>query len=450
MVKYKYIEKCPITEDNNKIKYFDLGNIPLVNNLCDTREEAINVERFPLNINYYPSSGESSLSIAIDGELMFSNYLFKSEVNKPYYEHCREMFKYIQNYVEIKDGIKIIDIGGNDGSLLDAFRSITDKKLKLLNIDPSKNLSVLCKEKNIPFLTEFFSYNVAKNLSKVDVITSTNVFQHLFDINSFTKGIECLLDKNGIWILEFPYWINSMKTNQFDQIYHEHVFYHSVTPMKKMMEKYNMKIINITEQNIHGGTLRLIITKNNSKHIPDDTIEKYLNYEKNYGLEYHIKWGGEVQNHIINSKEFIKQLKREGKTIYGFGAAAKGCIYMNAMGLIYEDIDYVIDDTDIKQNKYIPGTGIEIVNRNILKSKQPDYILILAHNFKDYIIESLKNEYNGKFIILIPTPQIISSPTMKQIFNRDEVKTLLWDCLHSIEEGSFNREKLTKWLEDNL
>lgn len=407
MNNYLQIKECPITGHDEQIKYFNLGNIPLVNNLCDTREKSLEAERFPLDINYYPASGESSLSIAINGELLFSHYLFKSEINKPYYEHCQKMFKYAQEYIKIEDGTKIIDIGGNDGSLLDAFRSISDKKLELLNIDPSKNLSELCRKKNIPFLTKFFSYDVAKTLDKVDIVTSTNVFQHLFDINSFAKGVECLLNENGIWILEFPYWIHDMKTNQFDQIYHEHMFYHSITPMKMMMEKHNMKIINITKQNIHGGTLRLIITKKNSEFTPDITVEAYLQLEKNYGLDYHIKWGEGIQQHINNSKNFIKQLKLEGKTIFGFGAAAKGCIYMNAMELTYKDIDYVIDDTDVKQGKYIPGTGIEIVSREILKEKQPDYILILAHNFANYIIESLNLEYSNKFIILIPNIKII-------------------------------------------
>jgi len=404
MKNYTLINECPVTGDNESIRYFDLGNIPLVNNLCDTREESIEAEKFPLNINYYPKSGESSLSVAVDGGLLFSHYLFKSEVNKPYYKHCQEMFKYAQKYVTVEDGINIIDVGGNDGTLLDAFRSISDKKLNLLNIDPSKNLSLLCREKNIPVLTKFFSYEIAKYIpKKVEIITSTNVFQHLLDINSFAKGIEYLLSDEGIWILEFPYWISGMETNQFDQIYHEHMFYHSVTPMKMMMEKHGMKVINITQQDIHGGTLRLIIAKTNSNHTPDNTVETYIQSEKTYDLNYHVKWGEEVQKHITDSKNFIKQLKSEGKTIYGFGAAAKGCIYLNSMDLDYNDIDYIIDDTDIKQNKYVPGTGIQIVSRDILNEKQPDYILILAHNFSEYIIQSLENQYKGKYILLIPT-----------------------------------------------
>ena len=402
MNNHSYIKECPITGHDEQIKYFDLGNIPLVNNLCNSREEALNAERFPLNVNYYPASGESSLDFAVDGELLFKNYLFKSEVNIPYIEHCKEMFRFIQNYVKIQDGTKIVDIGGNDGTLLAAFKETTTKQIDVLNIDPSENLAPLSQAKGIPTLTTFFTLEVASTQPKVDIVTSTNVFQHLKDINGFAEGVSKLLNKNGIWVLEFPYWIHDMKTNQFDQIYHEHMYYHSVTPMKMIMEKHGMKLINVTKQNIHGGTLRLIMTPKQSKFTPDITVEAYLQLEKNYGLDYHIKWGEQVQNHIKESRSFIKKIKNSGKTIYGFGAAAKGCIYLNAMGLTDNHIDYIIDDTDLKQGKYVPGTGIGIVSRDILKTKQPDYILILAHNFADFIMESLKESYTGNFIILIP------------------------------------------------
>lgn len=407
MNNHSYIKECPITGHDEQIKYFDLGNIPLVNNLCDTREEALNAERFPLNINYYPASGESSLDFAVDSELLFKNYLFKSEVNIPYVEHCKKMFKFIQEYVKITALTKIVDIGGNDGTLLATFKEVSEKEINVLNVDPSENLAPLSEAKGVPTLTEFFGVNTGDKIGKVDVVTSTNVFQHLKDINGFAEGVSKILTKHSIWILEFPYWIHDMKTNQFDQIYHEHMYYHSVTPMKMMMEKHGMKLINVTKQNIHGGTLRLVIAKKESKLIPDITVEAYLQLEKNYNLDYHIKWGEQVQEHIKNSRDFIKKIKNSGKTIYGFGAAAKGCIYLNAMGLTDLHIDYIIDDTDLKQDKFVPGTGIKIVSRDILKEKQPDFILILAHNFADYIMESLKESYSGDFIILIPNIKTI-------------------------------------------
>lgn len=408
MYNHSSIDKCPITNQTNKVKYFSLGEIPLVNNLCLTREESLNATTFPLNVNYFLSSGQSSLDFAVDSSLLFSNYLFKSYVNVPYHTHCKNMFEYIKNYVDIQDDTYITDIGGNDGTLLDIFRNSTNKKLNLLNIDPSQNLTKICFDKGIPVNVNFFNYEIAKTIqNKFEVITSTNVFQHLKDINSFAKGIEHLLSDNGIWLLEFPYWIHNMETNQFDQIYHEHMYYHSVTPIKMLMEKHGLKVINITKQNMHGGSLRLIMSKKDSNLKTDNTIDEFLSYEKQFDLNYHINWGNNVFNHIKKSADFIKSLKKENKTIIGFGAAAKGCIYLNAMGINYEHIDCVIDDTDIKQNKFIPGTGIKIVSREILKEKTPDYILILAHNFSEYIIKSLTNVYNNKFIILVPEIKII-------------------------------------------
>lgn len=408
MEKYSKIDQCPITGSKDKIMYFSLGDIPLVNNLNNTREESFNAERYPLWINYFKDSLISALECSVDGELMFSNYLYKSEVNIPYYNHCKEMYDYINRFVEIDEKTKIVDIGGNDWTLLQAFKDESNKNLDVLNIDPSKNLTKICKKKWIPAMVEFFNNDVAQKIDwKYDVVTSTNVFQHLKDIGSFAQGVEHMLTEDGIRVLEFPYRINSMKTNQFDQVYHEHMYYHSVTPLNMLMEKYGLKIINITEQDIHGWSMRLVMAKKTSENIPDETIGKFMEMEKDYPLDYHLNRWKNIQNHIDKSRDMIKGLKAQGKTIYGFGAAAKWCIYLNAMGLDHDDITCVIDDTDIKQNKFIPGTGIQVVSRDILKQKRPDYILVLAHNFAEYIIKSLHHEYQGQFIILIPEIRII-------------------------------------------
>lgn len=403
MTNSSLISKCPITDSTTSVEYFSLGNIPLVNNLCDTREQSFLADKFPLTLVYYPESKLTSLNVAVDGNLLFSHYLYKSSVNKPYVEHCKMMFNHIQEYVSVTDGTTFIDIGGNDGTLLHTFKSVTDKHISVLNVDPSKNLTEISLERGVPVLNEFFSVDSMLNYeNQIDVITSTNVFQHLKDINSFVKAVKLALNVNGVWILEFPYWLNSMLTNQFDQVYHEHVYYYTVTPLKSLMERHGMKIISISPQNIHGGTLRLVIAKENSNHKTDESVATFLHNESLYDDEFYNQWGKQVQNHITACSEFLLDLKSQGNVIYGFGAAAKGCIYLNAMGLDNNTIDVVIDDTDIKQNKFIPGTGIEIVNRDILQTNPPDYILILAHNFKDYIIQSLSDIYTGKFVILIP------------------------------------------------
>jgi dTDP-4-dehydrorhamnose reductase len=402
MINYEIITKCPITGSDDKLMYFDLGNFPLVNNLNNSREESINCERYPLNINLFNESKLTLLSCVVDGKKLFSNYLFKSEVNRPYIQHCKVMFEYINSIVKINDNDLIIDIGGNDGTLLDAFKSVSQNKLDLLNIDPSTNLRELSLSKGITTLTEFFSYDVSLSIKKkAKVIVSTNVFQHLKDINSFVNGVYHLLDENGVWILEFPYWIHDLETFQFDQIYHEHVYYYSLTPLNLMMKKHHLKIIKVQDQKIHGGTVRLSITKDSSELPSDDSLEKYLDKESKYDIEYYKNWGLKIKNNLENYKKIILDLKSNGKKIAGFGAAAKGCIFLNSIGLTYNEIDFIVDDTDIKQGKFMPGTGIEIVSRDYLKNNQVDYLIILTHNFADYIMESL-SDFNGRFITFLP------------------------------------------------
>ena len=402
------IDRCPITDSPTRIKYFDLGNIPLVNNLCNTRQESLDAERFPLALNYYIASGLTSLDFAVDGNLLFSHYLYKSGVNKPYIEHCRDMFRFIQNYLPINDGTKFIDIGGNDGTLLETFKSTTDKKIDVLNIDPSKNLTEISVERGVPVLNEFFSVDSIRPYEgTVDVITSTNVFQHLKDIDSFVKAVEIALSDNGIWVLEFPYWLHSMLTKQFDQVYHEHMYYHTVSPLNMLMSKNGLRIVNVTEQNIHGGSLRLVIAKEKSTYETNNSVRSFIDKESRYDLEFYKGWGDSIQLYIEQSKQYLRELKASGKKIYGFGAAAKGCIYLNAMNADYNLIDVVIDDTDLKQGKFIPGTGIEVVGREILQTNPPDYIIILPHNFKNYIVESLAETYSGKFIVFLPEIKIL-------------------------------------------
>ena len=407
MKEIEEIDKCPITNDSEFHSYFDLGNFPLVNNLSLTREESINCKRFPLKVNYFKKSSLSVLSHSVNSELLFSNYLFKSEVNTPYIEHCNKLYHYISGLIKLNDKDLIVDIGGNDGTLLSVFKAASDLKLNFLNIDPSKNLAQISINKGIPVLNEFFSLETSYIVEKkAKVITSTNVFQHLRDINSFAKGVFNLLDEKGLWVLEFPYWIHDLQTNQFDQIYHEHVYYYSILPLKLMMEKHGFKILRVEEQKIHGGTLRLVMSKIDSHYESDLSVDNFVESETKYDLEYYKNWGLQVNQHLEKCKKIISDIKKENKKIVAFGAAAKGCIFLNASNLTDREIDYIIDDTDIKQGKYMPGTGLKIVSRDNIDFSKIDYILILAHNFSDFIIESFKDNYKGKFITFLPNINI--------------------------------------------
>lgn len=400
------IEECPITGSQERFSYFDLGMFPLVNNLHDTKELSISCDRYPLRINFYPESGLSALSHAVNGEIMFRSYLYKSGINIPYIRHCRKMFKDVSKKTIVEKGDLIVDIGGNDGTLLSAFREESDKYLRFLNIDASENLSKASIENGIPAINAFFGKEVAKTVSstegKAKIVASTNVFQHLKDTNSFVEGIKEILHEKGLWILEFPYWIHDLETLQFDQTYHEHMYYYTVSSLKMMMEKHGLKIISAEEYSIHGGSMRLVMSHSWTDIKEEISVESAIRREEPFDSEYYRNWQKKVSSHIQECRKSIYRLKSEGKKIAGFGAAAKGCIFLNALGLTFEDLEYVVDDTDIKQGKYVPGTGLKVVGRRALKEDPVDYLIILAHNFADHISVSLRKDFSGKFLIFLP------------------------------------------------
>jgi hypothetical protein len=406
MNNYKLINKCPITGDDESVIYLDLGLMPLVNNLNNTKEESLNCPKYPLAVQLFKKSGLSSLTAEIEPNILYQHYLYKSSISQPYIDHCKEMFWFVDTYLQLKEKDNVLDIGGNDGTLLKTF---LEKKpyLNVLNVDASENLTKEAEEIGIPSINDYWGIEFAKKLNKkFKLITTTNCFQHTAPIESFVEGIALSLDKFGIWCLEFPYWKTSIETNQFDQVYHEHVYYYLVEPLAKLLDKHNLQIIKSVRYPIHGGSMRLLIShkgKVGEAWQQDDySVPPTLGAEQ-FIIDDYIKWGKNIRNNIRKSKEFILYLKSKGTKIAGFGAAAKGCTYLNAAKIDHNIIDYIIDDTNLKQEKFIPGTGIKIVSREKLKSNPVDYIIILAHNFSDYIIESLKKDgYTGKFIILLP------------------------------------------------
>jgi len=399
------IQKCPISNDANGVEFLNLGNIPIEEQLTETREESLIATRYPMVLQFFSKSKLVSLTQTVNKDDVYLNYLYHSHISKPYLEHCNKMYDYLIEFVNFKNGGLIADIGGNDGSLLLQFKN-KNPKLELLNVECSKSFIDINKSNNIELINDYFGEQTIFP-KKAKLITSTNVFQHTEPLRSFVKGIYNNLDDDGVWSLEFPYLSSTLYNDNYDQAYHEHVYYYCLTPLKQLFEQEGLKIINVSFHSIHTGTLRVVSVKNTSPQQPDSTIKIFLFQEKFITEDYCIKWGNLINEKIIKFKEFLIEIKNSGAKIAGFGAAIKGCVFLNTCNLDYNTIDYVIDDTPGKQNKYIPGTGIEVVNRDILKTNQPDYILILAHNFKDYIIESLRKDFKGKFIVMFPNITII-------------------------------------------
>jgi len=368
----------------------DLGTQPLVNNLCRTGKEAMEAERFPLR-----AVVEDDLTIhldyAVEPAKLYQHYLYRSGTSQPYIDHCAALF---QSFKHLKHDT-IIDIGGNDGTLLKTFQKESSEKLRLVNVDASESIRKENEEAGIEFINAYWGEEV--DVPKADIITSTNVFQHTKDIHAFLRGIQKHLD--GVWILEFPYALETILTGQFDQFYHEHYYYWLLSPLEKLLKQYGLKIIHALPVDIHGGTMRLWMT-NKEPSAPAVDLSRYTKFEQEAVAQAPVLFSDAI---AIVGDEFIHKLTNGdwGRTCF-FGAAAKGCVFLNALNLNIHTVGemVVIDDTPEKQGLFIPGTGFQVVDRSVL----PEYntVIILAHNFRHHIAKSLAKDWNGQIVSLLP------------------------------------------------
>jgi hypothetical protein len=386
----------------------DLGNIPLVNNLKNSKQESLDSKKYSLKI-IEDNDLLMRLDTEVDPKELYSTYYYKSGVSEPYIQHCKRMWYDIEHLIYGSTPFKkpetsplFVDIGGNDGTLLNSLKSQFDKNLgdvELINVDASISFKEDNELKGIKYINSFWGDIQLER--KANLITSTNVFQHTQDVHKFLKGIKNNLD--GIWVLEFPYFLTTVETDQFDQIYHEHYYYWLVTPLVKLFEEYGLGIISISEQKIHGGTLRIIST--NKRETDHSVVDSYIQKEKNFNFS---AWSTKISSKLIRDKIFLSKLSSRGGSFACFGAAAKGCVYLNCLDydFIKTKVKYVVDDTLEKQGKFVPGIGLEIVNREKLYNDQPEYLIVMAHNFKDHIIKSLRPHYKGKIIVMLPEIEI--------------------------------------------
>jgi len=245
----------------------------------------------------------------------------------------------------------------------------------------------------------------------VDIITATNVFAHLNNLADFLQACRNVLHIDGILVIENPYLIDTIINNEFDQFYFEHCSYWSLLPMITLCMSNKMKVIHAEKQAIHGGSMRYIITKQESIYEPDYSIKAICEYERLLGFDKigsYLSWSDSVKSVINEFSTNLLALKKQGKSIIGFAASAKGVILLNSAGINTDIMKFIVDETAEKIGKYSPGTGIPIVYKQMIMKENPDYIVILSWNFKEEIIEKIKAlGYKGKYIIPIPVWEIL-------------------------------------------
>ena len=380
---------------NEKLKrVISLGYQPLANNLLKKKTE--NTELYPLEVNYCDNCHNCQLSVAVDPKKMFSNYLYTSSTSKVFRKHFEKAAeKYVKEFKLNKKKSYIIDVGSNDGIALKPFKSFGFKNI--LEIEPAKNLAKLANKNKIKTFNGFLNIKNLKKIKKgADIILASNVFAHSDHLKEMAECMKKLLKKDGTLIIEVQYLLNTLKDLTFDNIYHEHYNYWSLTSLVNFFKQFNLEIYNAEKIQTHGGSLRIYVKTQKTK--INKNVKLLLKEEENFGIKKYSTYKNfadkiyKIRSNVINN---LNKLKKESKKIVGYGSPAKATTALNFFG-VKDQIDFIIEDNKLKHGKFIPGVRIPIKSKDKIKDQLP-VGLVLAWNFFEDIKKNNSNLFN-KFI----------------------------------------------------
>lgn len=406
----KTVKRCRICKSRKLYKFLDLGSMPIPNGFLKKEELGKEEGKYELACFFCEECGLVQTTVVVTPEIMFKNYVYIPSTSKVMMNNFSSLAYQSLERVKYNDNTLVVDIGSNDGSLLTFFKAFG---VRVVGIDPAENLARLAEMKGVPTETLLFGTTAAKKVvkkyGKAKIITATNVMAHIDNLHKVIEGISGLLDDDGYFITEFPYLLDLIHHNEFDTIYHEHLSYFSLKPWKKLVEQYGFNVVDVQRMQIHGGSIRITQAKKRS---PRSTaLSHLLSLEEHYGLYKKSTYGefaAKVENLKAELTNTLNGLKKQGRRIVGYGAAAKGNVLTNCFNLGTETLDYIVDSTPYKQGLYTPGKHIPVYAESKLLEDMPDYALILAWNFADEIIEK-QQEYKrrgGNFIIPVPEVRI--------------------------------------------
>ena len=368
---------------------------------------------FPLDVYFCENCYHVQLLDIVDPKELFENYVYVSGTSSTFVNHFEEYSKFIiKNYLS-GDSSFVVDIGSNDGTLLQFFKK---NGCHILGVDPAKKIANDATKNGIETLPLFFDDKVSKIIQNkygsADVITANNVFAHIDNLTGFITNVRNLLTHNGIFSFEVSYLADVIQKTLFDMTYHEHLSYHSVLSLVPFFESNDMELIEAIRVDIHGGSLRGIVQLKNGPYKVGESVKNAIKIEKELRLDKadtFQKFATDI-NEIKNKfQSLIIKLKQDGNTIAAYGAPAKATTLLYHFGIDSSTIDFIVDDSALKQGLYSPGKHIPILSPEAIYQKKPNYLIILAWNFTEEILKKhakYKNEI-GHFIVPLPTLMVI-------------------------------------------
>ena len=390
----------------------DLGLQPLANRLLTAAELQTPEPRFPLRLAVCEACWMLQITDLVPPTDLFSDYLYFSSFSDALLRHSADaVASHIRDF-DLGPQHHVIEVASNDGYLLKNFVAA---RIPCLGIEPAANIAKVATERGIPTLCRFFGRELAAELAasgqQADLILANNVFAHVPDTNGFVAGLSTLLRPGGRAVIEFPYGCDLVEHVEFDTIYHEHVFYFTLTALRPLMARHGLEVFDVKRLPIHGGSLRLFVARSGT-HSVQPAVSLLLAEEQSKGVNsttYYENFAQRVLGIRADLISLLDRLRSEGRTVAAYGASAKGSTLLNFYGLDATRIAFVVDRSTAKQGRYTPGTHLPIVAPEELVNRHPDYAVLLTWNFAEEILaqQQAYRDAGGKFIVPVPAVRVV-------------------------------------------
>ena len=403
MIGYERRTQCAGCGGRQFDSILGLGIVPLAG-YFPTKRELSKQSRYPLNLVVCKYCKLVQTDSVIDPALLFEDYRYLSSVGLS--GHFKNVADLINDKYQIKDK-KILEIGCNDGVLLEPLKRLG---ADVEGVDPAKNIVKVARDKGLKVYNDYFNdktFGGDKFKSKYDIVISNNTFAHIIDIQSVIKGINKVLKSEGIFIFEVHYLKSLIDGKQWDNVYHEHIFYYSITALQKMFQRHNMTLIDFEEIPIHAGSIRVTV-RNRLEFLPNKILDRITDESKNIcDLNYLNQYGKDVEKHISDFNNQISILSKEN-AIAGYGASGRANMFCNLTNLNSDIVRFIVDESPERCGRYIANTDIPIVDIETLENSNVNLIIIFAWNYSKMIIE--KTQFRKfKYLVAFPTVQLVDS-----------------------------------------
>ena len=386
----------------------DLGMQPPSNSYLKSVGDSEKI--YPLKSVVCDACNLVQLDTTVDpGEIFHDDYAYFSSYSASWVAHAKTYAEHMVARFSLDDKAKVVEVASNDGYLLQHF---VGAGIPVLGVEPSASVAKAARAKGIDTVELFFNAETAVDLRgqghAADLIAANNVLAHVPDINGFVSGFTELLKDDGVLTVEFPHLLNMLRLVQFDTIYHEHYFYLSLAAVEGVFKSHGLRVFDVEEIPTHGGSLRVFACKDASRaHADGPNLDTVRDAEDAYGINDGSAYAGfsaKVEATRDGLLAFLDKANADGKTVAGYGAAAKGNTLLNYCALDGKAIEYVVDANEWKQGRYLPGSRIPILPPDHINDTKPDYVLILPWNLRDEIAEQVSHirSWGGKFVVAIP------------------------------------------------